>query len=202
MAEVAIVLLAAGEARRMGSVKQLLDMRGISMLRRATLAALSSSCWPVVVVSGAEASAVGATVADLPVRMVENPAWRKGIGTSIAAGIGALSHNENGGADSVDAAIVALADQPLISGGVFDRLVERYRSTGLAIAACEYAGTVGAPALFDRSLFARLRALPPDQGCKGIILEGMPDRVATWTCPEAIVDVDTPEDYGRVRALV
>jgi molybdenum cofactor cytidylyltransferase len=196
MAEVAIVLLAAGEARRMGSLKQLLDVQGTSMLRRAALAALASRCRPVVVVSGARAPEVGATVEDLPLRVVENREWKGGIGTSIAAGIRTLAD------DKVDAAILALADQPLISARVFDALIGHYEVSGLPIAASRYGDTVGAPALFDRSMFEKLLALPPDQGCKRIILESMPGAVAVYPCPEGIIDVDTPEEYGRVRTLV
>ena len=192
MPEVGLVLLAAGQSRRMGSPKQLLDVGGAPMLRRAAQSALASRCRPVVVVCGAAAHTVGRTVADLPLQLVHNPDWEQGIGTSIHAGIEAMSKHR------VEATILALADQPLLTAGVFDRLVDTWLSRQLSIVASEYDGTLGVPALFDRSLFPGLLALPGDQGCKGFILGQPVDLVARSACPQAGIDIDTPDEYARL----
>lgn len=198
MPDIGLVLLAAGEARRMGSPKQLLEVEGVPMLRRAAEAALMSRCAPVVVVCGAASGRVRKVLAGVRVDVVENPFWERGIGTSIRAGITALAGRD------VDAAIVAAADQPLVGSATFARLVGTYREGGVSIVASEYSGTVGVPALFDRSVFPALLALEPDQGCKGLILRyaghsgcgrGLLSRVS---CPEASFDVDTPADYRRL----
>ena len=158
MADVGLVLLAAGRSRRMGSPKQLLDVGGSPLLRRAAQSALASRCRPVVVVCGASAETVSRAVADLDVQVVRNADWEQGIGTSIRCGIEAISMSD------VDAVVLALADQPLLTAGAFDRLVETWGSGGLPIVASEYGDTLGVPALFDRSFFADLLALPPRPG--------------------------------------
>ena len=53
-----ILLLAAGEGRRYGGIKQLADIQGEPMVRRAARAALGHGV-PVVVVLGAHAEQVG-----------------------------------------------------------------------------------------------------------------------------------------------
>lgn len=190
---IGLVLLAAGESRRMGTPKQLLDVNGIPMIRRATLSALVASMDPVVVVCGAAGDDVRAAVGDLPVRVVDNIRWHEGVGSSIRAGLGAAMECR------LDAIIVALGDQPLLTAATFRHLAATWQRERTPVVASEYSGTVGAPALFARSMFGRLLALPADQGCKKVILELPAREVARCACPDAAVDIDTPDEYARLR---
>src|SRR5689334_6760849 len=56
--KIGIILLAAGASSRMGSPKQLLRIKGISLIRRAAEQATDSGCQPVVVVLGANADRI------------------------------------------------------------------------------------------------------------------------------------------------
>jgi len=67
-----VVVLAAGGSSRMGEPKQLLDIEGRSLLRRAAGAALEAGCGPVVVVVGSAAERMRTELAGLPVRIVRN----------------------------------------------------------------------------------------------------------------------------------
>src|SRR6185436_19177191 len=109
--------LAAGGSRRMGSPKQLLDINGEILLARAVATALSACCRPVIVVCGASYESVASRIAGFPVEIVRNVMWDKGIGTSIRAGIAAASAYDVGGA------VIALADQPLVTAAAYDNLV-------------------------------------------------------------------------------
>ena len=99
--------------------------------------------------------------------VVENTDWEQGMGTSIRAGIS--------GAEIMgcDGAILALADQPLVTAEILKRLVEEHEETGRPIIASEYAGTVGVPAFFTREFFPKLKALLPSEGCKAVILANL-----------------------------
>lgn len=187
------MLLAAGESRRMGSPKQLLDVDGIPMLRRAALCALAASMDPVIVVCGAARDDVRLTVADLPLRVVDNTRWQEGVGSSIHAGLGAAMEHDP------DAVVVALGDQPLLTPATFTSLATAWQREGTPVVASEYSGTVGAPALFAKSMFANLLALPADQGCKKVILQMPAHLVSRCACPDAAVDIDTPDEYARFR---
>ncbi len=185
-----LILLAAGASTRMGQPKQLMPYRGVPMVRHAATVALASSCRPVIVVTGANAEAVGAALDGLPVTIVFNAEWEGGMGTSISAGLRALP-------GEADGAVLALADQPLITSEIYDSLLSEPECD---IVAARYAGTVGVPVLFLRRYFDDLLALPASQGCKGVILSHR--EVCRFVdCPEAEMDVDTPEGYRRVGEL-
>ncbi|QOY90140.1 nucleotidyltransferase family protein [Paludibaculum fermentans] len=194
MANVAAILLAAGNASRMGAPKQLLDYGGRPLLRHAAETALASGCSKVIVVLGAKAGAVAPALDGLPVVTVVNPRWDEGMGTSIQAGLRAAA------AASAEAVILMLADQPLISAGFLDRLIGIHTDAGQAIVAARYAGTAGVPALFARQYFDDLEALRPAQGCKAVI-QANEGNACLVDCPEAEFDVDTPDDYQRLQTL-
>lgn len=187
----AVVLLAAGSSSRMGAPKQLLAYQGKPLIRYAVETAVASGCGHVIVVLGANAEPIRAALDGLPVSVVENPDWAGGMGTSIRSGI---TRAEELG---LDGAILALADQPLITAAILARLIEEHLQTGQPIVSSQYAGTVGVPVFFAKSHFGQLLALAPDQGCKGVILRNG-DQALRIDCPEAEADIDTPDDYGRL----
>src|SRR5918998_1610148 len=88
---VGAVILAAGSSSRMGSPKQTLQYRGVSLLRRAALAALGAGCSPVVVVTGAHAELSRRELDGLNVREVLNNVWETGMASSVRAGVEALA---------------------------------------------------------------------------------------------------------------
>src|SRR5437016_3635961 len=154
---ISVVILAAGASTRMGVPKQLLAFRGRSLLRRAAEEALASGCHPVVVVLGAYAQRLQEEIRGLPVRVVVNARWPEGMGTSVRAGIEALA--AGAGADEVEAAVLAVYDQPLFSARIVRELIAGHQRTGSPIVAAAYEGTRGVPALFSRSLFPELITL-------------------------------------------
>lgn len=185
------VILAAGPSTRMGSPKQLLPVEGRPMVVRAAEAALGSPAWPVVVVLGADKERVRRELARLPVLAVENPAWAEGIASSIRAGIATLRQFSR----SLEAALVALCDQPAFSAAAVGRLLEARRETGRSIAAARYGGRCGAPALFLRVHFPALAALTGEEGARTLI-QALPGEVAPVDLPELQADFDRPEDYA------
>ena len=81
-----ILLLAAGEGLRFGGIKQLAEIQGEPMVRRAARCALEQDI-PVVVVTGAYAEQVEAVLDDLPLRLIRYDGWHEGMGSSLAAGV-------------------------------------------------------------------------------------------------------------------
>lgn len=190
----AAVILAAGASRRMGTPKQLLQLAGQSLLLRAACSALSSSCRPVIVVVGAHADQLRRELSGLDVIVAENPAWTDGIGTSVRCGIEAVRRQR-----AVDSVVLTLCDQPRVTPRLIDQLIDTHRRTGAPIVACEYAATVGVPALFSHALFDELTALDGETGAKQVIARH-PDDVVRVPFPPAAFDVDTPEDFARAQS--
>lgn len=187
-----IVILAAGASTRMGEPKQLLEYRGKPLLRHAAEVALEA-CEQVIVVLGSHAAELRPALAGLPITIAENPDWEGGMGSSIRTGIAA--------ATDLDGVILTLADQPLITSEFFDSLVQAHLESDQPIVTSQYAGTVGVPVFFSREYFPHLLALEPSQGCKGVILKHT-DHALRLDCPEAEMDIDTPEDYSRVQPVL
>lgn len=185
-----LILLAAGGSARMGRPKQLLPVAGRTLLRRAAEAALASAAWPVVVVLGAQAEALRPELAALPVQIALNPDWEEGMASSIRAGVTALRNFSR----ALDAALIALCDQPHFSSQTIARLVDARRDSGRPIAAAADAGRLSAPALFDRRYFDELLALQGAAGARGLLARHA-DEVRAVALPELALDLDTPEDY-------
>ncbi len=179
----------------MGEPKQLLPLDGRPLLLRAVDAALASSAWPVVVVLGAHAEKIRPLLARLPVLVVENPAWPEGMASSLRTGIAILQQFSR----SLDAALVALCDQPAFNTRVIDQLVSTQRATSRSIVASRYLGRNAAPALFLREHFPTLAALTGEEGARAL-LNADPERIATIDAPDLARDLDTPADYASARA--
>jgi molybdenum cofactor cytidylyltransferase len=186
----AVILLAAGNSIRMGVPKQLLDFGGQPLLRHAVETAQASGCDRTIVVLGANEGEIRPALDGLDVEIVVNERWAEGMGTSIQTGLRALENSDAGGA------ILTLADQPFVTSDFLRGLVDRYCQSGRPIVAAQYSGTAGVPVFFAREAFPLLMALKPAQGCKGVIL-GHPADALLVDCPEAAMDIDTPEDYAR-----
>jgi molybdenum cofactor cytidylyltransferase len=115
------------------------------------------------------------------------------MSSSIRAGIAAINQSNS----KLDAVIIALADQPLISEAVFDRLIQSYQETKNIIIASAYDDIVGVPALFDKTLFSELMNIEGDKGAR-VLMRKYLNEVLTIKIPEAGIDIDTPDDYEKL----
>ena len=191
--QVGLILLAAGESRRMGTSKQLLPYKETSLIRHAATEAVTSYCNPVIVVLGANRDRIFTEISDLPVHIAYNTQWQQGMSTSIATGINALLEMKV----NFDAVIVALADQPFITSQIYNRSIERYYQNEVKAVASSYSDTIGVPALFDRTLIPELIKMKQKGGAKQL-LNKYSDRAFNLDLPEAAVDIDTPADYQKL----
>lgn len=177
-----VVVLAAGGSSRFGRPKQLLPYLGRTLVEHAVRTALASGAAEVVVVVGAEGPEIRKRLQGLRVRIVTNEAWTEGMGGSIAKGVAALQ--------TVDAVVVALADQPRITPDHLRSLAEQTAASPRV--ASSYDGILGAPCAFARSEFLALLALKGEMGARHLIRNG---EVAVIEFAAANIDVDTPADY-------
>jgi molybdenum cofactor cytidylyltransferase len=192
---VGVILLAAGASARLGTPKQLLPWEGEPLVRRAARVACGSRATPVIVVVGAYAPEVRQTLEGMPVEIIEHPEWPEGQGSSLRAGLAYLRGCE----PPIDAAIVMLCDQPLVTAELLDALIDQHRDTGARIVASEYASSGpgsslvrGVPALFHRSVFHDLDALRGDVGARGIIARYV-SQITIVPFPGGALDVDLPD---------
>jgi molybdenum cofactor cytidylyltransferase len=184
------IILAAGEAKRFGATKQLLDWHGQPFVRRIAMTALEAGLSPVIVVTGAAAERVEAALADLPLVIVRNPGWSAGQSSSLRAGLGALPGRSG-------AALFLLADQPQVPSSLLRALVAHHRQGLPAILAPMVGDRRANPVLFDRTTFPALSALSGDVGGRAVFSQ-FPVSYLPWQDEGLLVDVDLPEDYDQL----
>ncbi len=180
------VILAAGQSKRLGRPKQLLQFEGKTLIERAVTTSLNADLEPVVV-CGAEPE-----IANLfPQYAVQNADWADGMATSIRIGVArALELNAS-------RVVVIACDQPFVTADDLTRLVDGLDDPETKIAAAEYDDVVGIPACFDNSVFADLLRLEGDRGARDLIRS--PDsKTEHVPMPNAALDIDSEED---VKAL-
>ena len=196
----AILLLAAGQGSRLGSIpKALLKKDGESLLKHLYQAAVAFSPVQFVVVSGFHAQAVEAELAmlgrdiNLPIHLVLNPRPELGQSSSVRLGLESLEKN-------YDVLLIALCDQPAIGQQEIADLLNQFeqRKAGQEMILPMVGKQRGNPVLFSKKVIEDILAVPA-MVCRPFMDEH-PELVRIFsTGNEAyILDVDTEEDIKRL----
>ena len=194
MPNVGAIILAAGGSSRFGQAKQLLSFQGESLVRRAVRGAIEAGCACVTVVVGNARDRIETELRETPAVIVENPEWQHGLGTSIRCGLRHLLSSR----PELDAVVLLACDQPFVDASVITSLIAQRETSHKPIVACSYANTLGIPALFHRSCFESLLALPDDSGAKALIESRSAD-VSQMEFEKGAIDIDTPADFTQIR---
>ena len=186
-------MLAAGAGSRFGGGKLLANFGGRPLIQ-ATLDGLRGA--PVdetILVVGTEGERLRSVSTAYGARVVENRRWAEGMSTSVRAGLGACSPGSR-------AAVVALADQPLVGAEAVRRLVEAFVVGGARVAVATYDGEQRNPALFAREVWPLLeREMSGDRGARAVLARH-PELVTEVPCDDVAdpADVDTVDDLRRL----
>ncbi|RWY76172.1 nucleotidyltransferase family protein [Rhizobium sp. WSM1325] len=191
-ASVAIVILAAGKASRMGEGgkhKLLAEFDGVPLVRRSTLTALGTDAASVIVVTGHCRSEIEAALDGLALTFADNPDYASGMASSLMAGFSSR------GADSADGILVMLADMPGISTTHLDALISAFRNVGGdAVVRAVSRGKPGNPVILPRSLNQAVLRLEGDVGARDIIATSGLPVLDVDVGDAALLDVDTPDE--------
>ncbi len=188
-----IIILAAGQSKRLGKPKQLLKFRGKTLLQRITQTALETENKTVIVL-GANADKILGEVGDLTVEIVINKDWQSGMSSSIKVGLEKLIET----VAELESVILLLCDQPFVNKETILQLIETQIKTQTPIVACKYENTIGVPALFMREMFDKLLNLTGDSGAKNLMLENS-ENLAIISALEVGFDIDTTEDFEKLQ---
>ena len=195
MSDIPIILLAAGQSRRMGGSDKLMQIvDGMPLLRRSALTAMRAG--PVIVALPPEPHPRDAALEGLDVVSARIPNVEEGMNASLS---GALAHLPS---DS-RAVMVLLADLPEITADDLNRVIAAVdeHPDHLIWRGATETGKPGHPVVFDQHLFGTLSRLTGDTGAQSVVrahqdkvyLQPLPGRIA-------LLDLDTPEDWAKWQA--
>ncbi len=202
------VILAAGESRRMGSPKGVLQLPDGRPFIVGIVDALRSSgeVGQIVVVTGPHHESIaralgpgidrdlsGLDAADAT-RIVRNVDPSRGQLSSLWVGMDAVIDRDT------PAFLMTLVDVPMIAPSTVHAVVDAWRRTRAPIVRPAMGDRHGHPVLFDRSVFGELREASLESGAKSVVRAHAADLLdVTVSDGGCLVDVDTPEDYERMQ---
>ncbi len=186
------IVLAAGSGSRMGRPKQLLPVGGVPMVARVVADAVAADLDDVVVVTGHHGEDVEAVLTGRVVTVARNPDPERGNLSSLRVGLEA--------AGPADAIVLLLGDMPDVGVEVIDAMVRRWRDERCWAAVAEYRGRRAHPLVLSAAALEGLHRLSGPKPLWRYLGEEAPETVVAVPFdrrPPA--DVDTPQDYARLR---
>lgn len=195
--KISAILLAAGQSKRMGTNKLLLDIGGQALVERVVKVLLRSKVDSVIVVAGFEWKRVRQRLWTKGVRVVYNRQYREGMAASIREGLRHIDQGSHG-------VLIVLADHPFITSDTIDQLIDAYRGSQKGIVCPTYQGKRGHPVIFNLERYGKaLSQLKGDIGGRAVI-EAHRDDLLEFAIdsPGVIRDIDVWEDYDEFRTLL
>lgn len=188
--KVAGVILAAGGSSRFGEIKQLLPWKNKNIINTVVETAALAGLDPILVVLGANAGLIQASLDNETVQVVTNPDWDKGQSTSLKAGVTAIRQ-------TVDGVLFLLCDQPHLTVNLVDAVVEEGLRSGKVVTPIIDDRRAN-PVYFPASCFPLFDTLEGDAGGRQII-PACPHTTLPWLDDWMARDIDTSEDYRALR---
>lgn len=190
---ISAIVLAAGEARRMGQFKLLLPWEGKTILEHVLDNLLQSQVNEVILVLGHEAHRILKKIPTQKIKVVINTDYREGMSSSLRKGLAAMKEKST-------AFLVVLADQPGIRKEIINQLIQSFHKSRekRKIVLPTYKGRRGHPVLFSIQYHEEILRLRGDIGARQILKDHPEHTIEVEIDSDTILlDIDTPEDYNK-----
>lgn len=190
------VVLAAGRGSRIGNrPKCLLQLDGVTLIRRQLMALSAAGVHELVVVLGHYADDIEAAIKELPVTSVRQQSNDHSQPESVRLGLQALS-------PKLDAVLVTPADLPLLGTQDYVDLIAAFhkRPEGSQFVGPEVLGKPGNPVIFDGNVRLAIERREGRYGC-GNWRQQHEATVYHWQTDNRryVIDIDTEEDLLRLK---
>lgn len=156
------IILAAGKSKRMGKPKLLLPFREKTIIETVIQNAILSKADKILVVLGSNQDKIEQKIKNLPIKIVVNPHFSKGMLSSIQCGIQSIPKNAR-------AVLVMLGDQPSISSDIINKIIDKFKSTKKGIILPVNKNKRGHPVLIDIKYRDKVERLNLDIGLRELI---------------------------------
>ena len=189
--KITAIVLAAGKSSRMGTNKLLLKLGGRTVLDHI-LDNLQG--YDTIVVTGHRPEDIEPIIVAHGARAVHNPDYEKGMTTSFQAGLRALN-------PETDTVYMVLSDTFGFKPTLLETMELKMASTTALLVSPVYEGKRGHPVLVAYELFNEFLELGDDETMKDIVLRHEDEHEYVPGDKWARIDLDTPEDYEKVKRL-
>jgi molybdenum cofactor cytidylyltransferase len=197
MIRISGILLAAGESKRMGKPKLLLNLGKSNVINATINNLLKSEIYELIIVLGHEAQKIESSLSiqDKRIKFVTNKNYREGMSTSIKCGVLTTSKES-------EAFLIALGDQPLISPNVVNRLIEKYQSSKVGIVTVMHQSLRGHPVLISKKYVEEILSLNGDIGARDLLKQHLEDTSSIKIeSSEEFFDIDRTQDYEKLKKI-
>ncbi len=185
-----IILLAAGQSRRMGSGNKLLmPYQKTTLIRSVASTLIAAAIGDITVVTGFEAAKIRTALAGLNLGFCHNPSFETGQMSSVVAGSRALPQQAG--------MMIALSDMPLLSPQDYQFLRDSFFEQDQARISIPYYGKErGNPIIIPAPMIPEITQGALHAGCRKLV-SGNPDKIAKVPVSSTayVWDIDNPSDY-------
>ncbi len=187
------IILAGGASTRMGSPKALLKIGEKTFLQHIVGELHSANVSEIVIVLGADAEKIRATLDWFDGDVVVNNDWQRGQLSSLITGINFLEKK------NIDGVIVCPVDHPLISAKLISELASAFYSSKKKIIIPVFNKQRGHPIIFSKELFSEIKNAPLEVGAKAVVRKSS-DEVFEMESDERgiLMNIDTLEKYQEI----
>jgi nicotine blue oxidoreductase len=191
--EIAGVILAAGEGKRIGQTKALIKAEGASFLERIAGCLKAIGCKPILVVGGADYQMVKTEATRLEIGFVHNSKWENGQFSSLKTGLANLKMDVCG-------AVIALVDHPFVAEKSYEDLIGAFRQFSQRIVMPVHDHHRGHPIIIPRAVIREVIEAADNLTLKDII-GNHENMMIMHRCddPGVLQDIDTMDDLIRAR---
>jgi len=193
--QIAGVILAAGEGKRIGQTKALIKLDGTTFLEKVADRLKAAGCKPILVVGGADYDEVKKEADRLKIGFVHNANWESGQFSSLKAGFASLEMDFCG-------AVIALVDHPFVAQQTYNDLIGAFRQFTQRIVMPVHKHHRGHPIVVPRAVIREVIEAADDLTLKDII-GNHENMTVMHRCddPGVLQDIDTKEDLEKARQL-
>ncbi|KAF0091135.1 MAG: MoeA-like protein [Fusobacteria bacterium] len=185
--KVGVLILAAGEGRRMGRIKQLLKFGGSTFLEE-TIKKYSAYSQDIIVTLGFHKEEIKGNIKELGFKFQEIKKYKEGMSASF----------REARAFDTDFFLVTPCDLPLVEDYTIEILLKTYRDKKGEIIVPRYMGVKGHPVVFPIALQSSFKNINGDIGARDIIKE-MGCVYVDLDDPGIIADIDTLNEYLKIK---
>jgi molybdenum cofactor cytidylyltransferase len=190
---ISAIVLAAGESKRMGQPKQLLEWQGKTLLQHVLESLISSDADEIILILGHESDRIRESLSALPIKIVINPDYKQGMASSLRQGLLAMDPKS-------EAFLVLLADQPSIGPDIMNDMIREFQQADpkRGIVRPVYRGLQGHPVLIGAQYLQEALQLQGDVGARQILMNHLDDILEIDVDQDVVLkDIDTPEEYQK-----